>query len=763
MKIISLSLGLALLIGVGYSSYVVNNDVSLLEQELNSQTITDKYVTLDYNNQTIPSAKYFLSGTESLSNIDSYSPNVDGTNHIFAGWATTNTGFDNDGVSTLVNPKTTSYSGGETLYAKYYSNSDSGYAQALNYACDVSPSSDSIQRKVYLSPTSAVAPEIVLTSTFNVYHTSSKASYSTSETGTDKTVKYPSEAGSLIVLDCDLVIDGGTFQLNCVSCTTNGGAINNVISGAFSALDLNGYNIFIRNGGKLLGYGLIYDSRNTGGIIAENGEVLSLFTPTDFAGGGYVTNTYGNGYMVFSNFIMPFLAVETVFTKDSTLMADCSLYANSAKNSSTVALIANSDAVMNLTSGYIVRRTTPYLDLIKDGTSANEADFGTYLDSRYRETFIMTNSLTGKLSSIQNALLYDYDRASVSFGSLTLTLTVKFLISITTTVSFIYTEFPVSSFFDIYLYHCDFSFQMPIVFMPGSHGYVDESSVVRFTSISGGDYRIYARLSVLDAYPGGDVIFKNGSTVISNSYIPKKTEASFSPASISMNGTFSFDSSNVSTSGNMNFYTLGGNIDLSKRALDSLLKNRPYYKLSNYKCSFTYYSVDSSYATEPSQYYNQPIISNGKVYLQESTGGEVLTGKAIADNVYQVGNDYYFYRYANASRSTTTGALSTSPDSSKINNKYDNLAGDFVKASSFSWIDEGEKAFCVSYGGSTYVNIAGAFIPITVPDSYIGTDGLIANVDLPSVCQFNLAITSLTLQSKLTFNYYVHRWRFYYA
>jgi hypothetical protein len=128
MKIISLSLGLALLIGVGYSSYVVNNDVSLLEQELNSQTITDKYVTLDYNNQTIPSAKYFLSGTESLSNIDSYSPNVDGTNHIFAGWATTNTGFDNDGVSTLVNPKTTSYSGGETLYAKYYSNSDSGYA-----------------------------------------------------------------------------------------------------------------------------------------------------------------------------------------------------------------------------------------------------------------------------------------------------------------------------------------------------------------------------------------------------------------------------------------------------------------------------------------------------------------------------------------------------------------------------------------------------------------------------------------------------------
>lgn len=370
-----LLLVIALVSGTAYASFVVKDEKEIWNDELQNQTITSNYVTLDYNNQETPDAHYYLSSSGSLSNIDNYAPSVEREDHIFAGWATTKSGFDYDGNSTIVDPKTETFSGGETLYAKYYNDaSQYTFGKLITSGINIAPSSDSVQKKVYLSANDEVTDQIVLTSSFQVYYDSTSTEYSTTTFGTDETVKRPNEAGSLIVLDCDLIIDGGTFQLNSISCQ-DGGAFCNTISDAFSALDLNGYNIYIRNSGTLLGYGLIYNSKDTGGIIVENGEIRSIFTPIDFKGGGPTTVSYGNCYAVFSGFTMPYLAVETILTKDGTLSADCSLFANKQKYNSTPVVISSSNAVLNIKDGYVIRRTTPYLELINDIEEAQESNF----------------------------------------------------------------------------------------------------------------------------------------------------------------------------------------------------------------------------------------------------------------------------------------------------------------------------------------------------------------------------------------------------
>ena len=400
-------LAILCLFSTASSAFVMDGGDEFNNGELqNKETDEENYVTFDYNDQQTLDYRYYISNsgeTLDTSLVNSLAPVTSGTSHTFIGWSTTRTGVNTDGTSAIVDFSSTTFYGGETLYAKYYASGDYTFLSTQASDMSIKPASSSTQRKVYVSPSSSTitSEEMTITSSIGVYYDTSSTAYSTSTVGSDLTVKHPSEANVLLVLDTDLVIDGGSLQLNSVVCTS-GNAFCNQISGSFTALDLNGYNIYIRNNGKLLGYGLIYNSRDTGGIIVEKGELRTILTPTDFKGGGQTVSRFCNVTLEFTAFLLPYLCCETICSNESIVTADCSLYASSAKYSTTVAYILGkyasessnySEGVFEITKGYMIRRTTPYMDLMESADqkgAALSANQLYLLDSNYREYYFLS-------------------------------------------------------------------------------------------------------------------------------------------------------------------------------------------------------------------------------------------------------------------------------------------------------------------------------------------------------------------------------------
>ncbi len=756
------------MITIGSSAFVMTGADEMNYGELsNKDSDEDLYVTLDYNDQETLDYRYFISKGDTL-DLTGLDPDTTGTNHTFDGWYYTKSGYNADGTSSAYSSSDT-FSGGETLYAKYYSTGSYYAEQTANV--DIAPSGSS-QAKVYLSPSGSIANAMTLSSTVQVYYDSSKTQYSTSTTGSDYSVKWPNEAGALVVLDCDLIIeDGALFQLNCITCLTSGTAMGNAIAGSYTALDLNGYNIYIRSGGTLNGYGIIYNSKDTGGIIVQGGTVLSIITPIDFGGGGQTVVRYYNSAMVFSGLIMPYLCCECVFSCESTLSADCSLYANSSKNSTTANVIApastSSSSVLKVTNGYIIRRTTPYLDLMRSAQLKSESSFIALLDSAYRETLIFCDKADDYVESITGISFYDYGRATAYLDDFELSL-------YGVTVSFSYTEFPIASFFSLYFYNCDFEVSMPVVFMPGSYAYTDSSTVITLSTQSGysSGYTVYGRISVLDAYPNAEVRVSSSDVASTRTNLNQYYLTGFGQARIDMNGTFAFDTSATvsASSPYYQFYSIGGYINCSQKAIDSITSNSSYLKLNNYWAFLGCYSASDTYYACVQRYYNQPLISNGKAYFQTASLGTVYEGNLVdgVDYVYEYEGDYYFYVYTNASSAiaftslTKSGALfNNTPDSSRVTSHYANFAGDFQKASSFSYlgdINDSKRTYYTYYSSQYYIPLAGLMFGVSEQP----TSGNMVNdcTVFSSTNQFTFSTTTYSIGDTLEYYYAGERWRF---
>lgn len=768
--ILNLFMFLFTVFGLGFSRFTLVSDKEFYYDELTQPGSLSSYVTLDYNDQTVPDFRYALPADGKLSRISDYLPNTEGTDHDFVGWSMTKSGFYEDGTSAIVDPAAKKFVGGERLYAKYVNNGNYyQFPDRVVSKLEIAPDNNSIQKKVYLSPTrDSIVDQMVISEETQIYYNTGKTPYNPEGTGTDKTVKRPSEASVLLVLDCDVIIEGATFQMNSVSCF-EGGILCNSISGEFTAVDLNGYNIFIRDTktsntasaeGRLLAYGLVYNSKSTGGIIVENGELRSIFTPVDFKGGGFTTNSLKNGLMVFADFVVPWLAVETVFSSDAVFTGDCSLFASSSKHSCDATLIGPEKAVLKITDGYIIRRTTSYLDLIeRANTRAKENSFVSLLDYKYREVFILTDTLKGHLNSIRGVdYLYDYDRAKIEVSNFTIKV-------IGTEISFIYSDFPISSFYDVYVFNCDFSFAMPLVFMPGSFTYIDENSNINFKSQKGtatqAKYDIFARVTVLDSYPSED--FKYIKGLATQIGLDAAQLENMQPGKIEMNGRFFFDNIGTPTD-RYSYYNIGGNIKLSEQALRSLQANSNKVYLNNYWAYFGFISHTSSlvrYGNVPLRVFNQPVISGEYAYFQQGFLGPVVRSKKVCEGLYQMDNRYYVFMYENNNTiNTVNGQGFGAPKEAQMKAKYENLYGEFVPVDKVTWIDREKEIFFVTYKGNDYIYVAGLYVNI-------GSNTQIESGFVPSFAPSNvskLEINSSNVGSlgprnyDLSYQYFTKRW-----
>ncbi len=777
------------------SAFVMDGGDEFNNGELqNKDTDEENCVTFDYNDQQTLSYKYYIGNSgEKLdtSVVESLKPDTTGTSHTFIGWSTTRTGLTSDGTGAIVDFSSTTFYGGETLYAKYHASGDYTFKATQDADMSIKPSSSSTQSKVYLSPSSdsISGEEMKITSAIGVYYDTSMTAYSTSTVGSDETVKHPSEANVLLVLDTDLVIDGGSLQLNSIVCTT-GKTFCNQISGSFTALDLNGYNIYIRNDGKLLGYGLIYNSRDTGGIIVEKGELRTILTPTDFKGGGQTVSRFCNVTLEFTAFLLPYLCCETICSNESIVTADCSLYASGAKYSTTVAYILGkyasqssnySQGVFEITKGYMIRRTTPYMDLMESANqkgSASSANQLYLLDSNYREYYFFVDDPVDYVESIDTSrtAFYSFNRAEIGFGNLTLTMSVTLVGTVS--VSFADNEFPMASNFSLHIYNCDFGIAMPVIFMPGSYCYVDKNSTFSFGYQSSGQTScyIYARLSFLDRYPGlntasdADVRLISGtSTKVLSTGLNGYVVSSFNePARMDMEGKFVFDTSaSVLSSSYYEFYSIGGYINCSDAAIQSLKENSGCVQLTAYYAFPGYYEgSSSSYCNGAMYYYNQPVISGDRVFFQTESLGTVYEGTVVEDTpyVYYYNGDYYFFVYSDNSKFYFTSTTSTGPNPIRMKAHFQNFKGNFTKASSLTYLTDngGNTTYYVTYNSAYYVPLGGLMLPASTQPSV--TNGVFSTCTVSSSNKFTLSETysdtSYAIGTSLEYNYYTGRWRF---
>jgi len=778
---------------IALSQYVINGDLNfnLNEIECSENNIGERnYVEFDYNDGFTDSYYFYTNNNTVVINENSIPTPEDRYNHKFDGWYLTKSGYNTDGTSSKISFPY-SFKIGTKVYAKYLSTSPLGSTISGNTYIDKS----STNYYYINSSNTDVSKEITITTGgYLSIRYGNGNEFSVNDAGTDYSVKYISEADVVAVLDSDIVIDGGTLQLNSIIGSTVKQGIANQITGSFTALDLNGYTITIMNKGNLNGYGIIFNSKNSGGIIVYDGTLTSIFSPIDFKGGGNTCLNYVSNLMEFGGFFCPYITCEILFTKYATYNCYTSLNATSEKHSTNIKLISGTDSntLFYLTDGYIIKQTTDYLAYQQEYIQYNAQYNSTtsadqYFTANFREKIVFTNNPNQYLKSIRGLELVTFDKCNVTLNNISMNISLKKVITVSVDVSLKYTDFPIPSFYDIVLNNTDMNIPISLVAMPGSTIDIDEDSTIYFTNDSDSKVGyIFGRLTVLNDIKN-DLIYYNTSSKEKKStqiWLYNNLIATWKPAVVNMKGLFKFNPSNVDFSKNYTYYTLGGRINLNSQALNSLKDNSSYIYLQN-KFFYPDYTSADSYAYFPAYYFSQPLLSNDKAYLQTELGGDIIEcdyvdevndiyGKNINDNVQTA--TYYFFKFNKAgfgkAASTASFVSAHDPSTDALILKMQNTDGLFASCTP-TYVNYGYQNKRTAYvvtknDNQKYIKASGAYIKASSSisiDSYKRLSNISVAADNKFVVSYgnNTGYSYSQTSTTLYFDYTTDSWRFYYA
>lgn len=725
-----------------------------------------------------------------VSAADLPKPSIDTSNHRFSGWY-----LDKAGQTPADFSK--KFEESATLYAKYVNNDaslDYGTALPDNGTMYVTPETAygyAAQRTVFISPyQEGTSPSSTLTITGNVdfqYYNDTDAkcySFNASKVGTKLFEFQPLEnADTIAILDSDVVIDGGTLSFAGVHGSKSNQGVTQLISGDFTALDLNGYTITVKNGGHLKGYGIIYNSKTTGGIYVENGSLTTVGVIADFKGGTNIAAAFQQNHIPFTNIMAPYLNCEAVFTEDSYLYGEASLNASSSKYSTTIPFLGKAfgtgdDAVkplIRLEDGYMVRRATSYSEIQSRLWNGKIAPFGGLNIDDYDEDFIFTTDPRSDTNQIPDEKLPEKlsnVKAQVQLISLTIS-----SIPMVGSASMDTFDFPVSSFWNISFHSADFRFGQSVAFLPGSTLYVDKDSSVLFENYlfynlirpsDIPDMRVYARVTFADYYPTYHKRLSNASLTEDAHYLPTRLLHNAYPAKAVIDGTLGFMTGNVDIDSVHEFYTLSGQMDLSDSALKSIRANKDVLKIR----STFYYPVFLQFGSGLSKvahvsagrYYSRPIISNGTAYYQKAGSQEILSSKTYDWNsntlVDQDGQTNFFKYDEEKYLGLWTSASAVPPTVEILGRKINNEAGYFtpctIKETSdgvpyLTYLDNGAERH--------FVYVDGAYIEVLEEP----TAAFVSCPVDPDNNKFTIppdAKSSAFCASRVVYNKYMERWLF---
>lgn len=493
------------------------------------------------------------------------------------------------------------------------------------------------------------------------------------EFGSDSVYVEPVEKNRqyTVVLQNDLIINGqmqveGNYGVN------TSGATQGVIAKEYMCIDLNGHNITINNGGKLISNGLIIDSVGTGQINVEGGGYLrTLAVIHDYRGGTMTQSYVNNDVFPFQVYQLPYLRCKARVKYDQTNgWGSLNGYVNAQAFRDVVAgdltiLKGQQEFELN----FIGPSNSNYFIKLDKPSTYNEDSYVDVIG--YKENSIDKTS-ANKLYSISQRIKIIINKCSVSIGEFKFNIKVS---GISISVDTSKYSLPISSFFDLEIKNSFLTLDKRIKFLPGSSLIVDNKS----TTLLSYDKKAKraGQISVLDkSYYYYDKNYKYVTTDLIKlaDMSGKDNNGNATEANISGDGygqqVFKDQSfqkyksnPNVQIKGTLLFktgndsgmdYQLSGTINLSKIGYTSdgtlssstiVNSDNPFSELNKQSVKvITYgydYMIGNCSNNSHVKGFSRPLVSNETAYYNNGTNSYV--GTYEDDGIFRVNSKTYYF------------------------------------------------------------------------------------------------------------------------
>lgn len=489
------------------------------------------------------------------------------------------------------------------------------------------------------------------------------------EFGSDSVYVEPVEKNRqyTVVLQNDLIINGqmqveGNYGVN------TSGATQGVIAKEYMCIDLNGHNITINNGGKLISNGLIIDSVGTGQINVEGGGYLrTLAVIHDYRGGTMTQSYVNNDVFPFQVYQLPYLRCKARVKYDQTNgWGSLNGYVNAQAFRDVVAgdltiLKGQQEFELN----FIGPSNSDYFIKLDKPSTYNEDSYVDVIG--YKENSIDKTS-ANKLYSISQRIKIIINKCSVSIGEFKFNIKVS---GISISVDTSKYSLPISSFFDLEIKNSFLTLDKRIKFLPGSSLIVDNKS----TTLLSYDKKAKraGQISVLDkSYYYYDKNYKYVTTdliKLADMSGSNATEANISGdgygqqvfkdqsfqkyksnPNVQIKGTLLFKTGNDSGMD----YQLSGTINLSKIGYTSdgtlssstiVNSDNPFSELNKQSVKvITYgydYMIGNCSNNSHVKGFSRPLVSNETAYYNDGTNSYV--GTYEDDGIFRANSKTYYF------------------------------------------------------------------------------------------------------------------------
>lgn len=494
------------------------------------------------------------------------------------------------------------------------------------------------------------------------------------EFGSDSVYVEPVEKNRqyTVVLQNDLIINGqmqveGNYGVN------TSGATQGVIAKEYMCIDLNGHNITINNGGKLISNGLIIDSVGTGQINVEGGGYLrTLAVIHDYRGGTMTQSYVNNDVFPFQVYQLPYLRCKARVKYDQTNgWGSLNGYVNAQAFRDVVAgdltiLKGQQEFELN----FIGPSNSNYFIKLDKPSTYNEDSYVDVIG--YKENSIDKTS-ANKLYSISQRIKIIINKCSVSIGEFKFNIKVS---GISISVDTSKYSLPISSFFDLEIKNSFLTLDKRIKFLPGSSLIVDNKSTTLLSydkkakragqiSVLDKSYYYYDKnykyvttdlIKLADMSGGKD---KNGNATEANIsgdgygqqvFKDQSFQKYKSNPNVQIKGTLLFKTGNDSGMD----YQLSGTINLSKIGYtsDGTLSNstivnsdNPFSELNKQSVKvITYgydYMIGNCSNNSHVKGFSRPLVSNETAYYNDGTNSYV--GTYEDDGIFRANSKTYYF------------------------------------------------------------------------------------------------------------------------
>lgn len=521
------------------------------------------------------------------------------------------------------------------------------------------------EKKVFLggaNTKTTINKEVIARFLFNDGSESKK-----NEFGSDSVYVEPVEKNRqyTVVLQNDLITNGqmqveGNYGVN------TSGATQGVIAKEYMCLDLNGHNITINNGGKLISNGLIIDSVGTGQINVEGGGYLRTLAVIHDYRGGTMTQSYVNkDVFPFQVYQLPYLRCKARIKYNQTNgWGSLNGYVNAQAFTDKGPIKGQQEFELNFIGS---SNSNYFIKLDKPNTNSEDSyvDFIGYKENSIDKTSADKFSISQRIKIIIN-------NCNVSIGEFKFDIKVS-IISVSVDTSKY--SFPISPFFDLEVKNSFLTLDKRIKFLPGSSLIVDKNSTTLLSYDKSA--KRAGQISVLDKsyyyydknykYVTTDLIKladmsgkdKNGNATEANisgdGYGQQVFKAqSFqkykSNPNVQIKGTLLFKTGNDSGMD----YQLSGTINLSKIGYTSdgtlssstiVNSDNPFSELNKQSVKvITYgydYMIGNCSNNSHVKGFSRPLVSNEKAYYND--GASSYVGTYEGDGIFRAnGKTYYF-------------------------------------------------------------------------------------------------------------------------